>query len=1336
MPNDCPSREELLSLVRGDLSDAGPKSLERHLETCADCQQFLEHLSAGYLNRTPRLAPPAPSLLLEQVLRQLREYEATAGVAADPSLEPGVAPQSFGDYEILGELGRGGMGVVYRARQVSLNRTVALKLILAGQLASPAEVRRFQNEAEAAARLDNPGIVPIYEVGEHDGRHFLSMKLVEGEPLSARLGKLRAQQSPRQMATLVSRVAQAVHYAHQRSILHRDLKPANILLDSEDQPHLTDFGLAKLLESDAALTHSQAVMGTPDYLSPEVAAGRARDVTTAADIFSLGAILYELLTGSPPFHADTAAATIQRVLNEEPRPLRAVAPGVPRDLETIALKCLEKDPARRYASAAEVAEELDRFARGETILARPVTPPERVWRWARRKPALATLVVALHLVFAAGLAGILWQWQRADRHAAEESAQRQRAETFARNEVAQHRRAEYQRSELLLAQGKLALPLALLARELRGDPTNTLLAARIRSVLDSRGVCVPVGQPLQHPGPIRLARYSTDGVTIITVGDEPAARLWDAKTLKPHVMLRHGEAVRITGLIAIPGSPLIATVTDRGAVRLWNSQDGEAVGRLVHGREVPLIATSPDGRILVSVSEHMLRVCELPSGRQLASATPRPGGPPRSVQFSMDGRFIVTAGPAATELWEANSLQRLAELPGAREAKFAPDGDHVLLNRSEFWNWRETRRLGAQFETGEEPIFGAEFSPDSRSLLLAAGDWGARLLNIETLTLRVPVLTHEQPVKHVAFSRDGSMMLTISASGLVSVWDVRSGEQLAEPIHHQDEVMSAEFSPDNRRLLILLSRGEAQVRELRLHGARSRRFFHGDLVTSVQFVAEGKQVFTTSRDGTAQVWERDTGRAVFPSLKHAGGVIRAAVSHDGQWLATVGADHAARIWNARTGEAKHPPLKHVGVPHLVEFDATGARLLTGANDGVARVWNTTNGTLLLEVKQLDLITAAHFSPDAKQILTASRDGLAQLWDAQTGKPVFKPFEHGNAVVAAAFTPDGIQFATGSRDRLLQIWDRQTGREAGPPLEHPAGLRPGALHFNQNGGQVVTAAGNSAYVWHVENGRPVCPPLDHTDLVLDAQFSPDGRIIATASRDDTARFWDLATGLPLSEPLPHGARVECLAFSPDGRWLATAAADGSVHLWEVPVLTAPAPEWLADLAEGLGRQKVNYADHVEPVRPNDFVALRDKIVNSTATDEFTAWAKWLLNVNASRPISPHARITSAEYAELLAGSGRVENLREAARLAPTNQQVHALLARALLAEAPTKPDLLREADWQSRLAELLAPENAEAKELREAVHAVLTNSPVAVLSIPGSKATKARPTTTSKLPVQP
>ncbi len=343
----------------------------------------------------------------------------TAPVPADGHAEangepaPGALIRYFGDYEIQAEIGRGGMGVVYKARQISLNRLVALKMLRSVALASDEEVRRFRNEAEAVARLDHPHIVPVYEVGEHDGRHYFTMKLIAGPSLHESLRPFGA--DPKAAARLVADVAEAVHHAHQRGILHRDLKPSNILLDELGRPHVTDFGLAKRVGGGEGLTVSGVVLGTPAYMAPEQAGGHKRLVTTLSDVYGLGAVLYALLTGAAPFGGETALETLDLVRTQPPVPPSRVNPKVPLDLETICLKCLEKDPARRYASAQALADDLSRYLAGDPILARPVRMWERVVMWARRSPAIAGLLGLVALVSALGLGGVIWQWRAAVR---------------------------------------------------------------------------------------------------------------------------------------------------------------------------------------------------------------------------------------------------------------------------------------------------------------------------------------------------------------------------------------------------------------------------------------------------------------------------------------------------------------------------------------------------------------------------------------------------------------------------------------------------------------------------------------------------------------------------------------------------------------------------------------------------------------------------------------------------------------------------------------------------------------------------------------------------------
>jgi hypothetical protein len=407
MPShECVTEEELRAYVLGDLPELRAETISCHLESCPKCGKAAERLDG--------LTDPLLLSLqraLGAVAHDTPVHPAEAATLAGdskPSLdlaESGPTMRRVGGYELLKELGRGGMGVVFRARQLSANRVVALKMILAGQLASANEVQRFRAEAEAAAQLDHVHIVPIYEVGDFDGQPFFSMKLVEGDSLSSHLRRLSA--DPRACVQLLATVSRAIHHAHQRGIIHRDLKPANILVDERGQPHVTDFGLARRVEDGSGPTLSGAIVGTPSYMAPEQAASK-KSLTTAVDVYALGAILYEMLTGQPPFRADSTLETVLQVLERAPEAPHTLNPKVNRDLELICLKCLAKDPAGRYASAEALAQDLERWLAGEPLSVRPPSLAAVFRFWLRQNFGAAGWMVVIGLGFGLLSGFVVW----------------------------------------------------------------------------------------------------------------------------------------------------------------------------------------------------------------------------------------------------------------------------------------------------------------------------------------------------------------------------------------------------------------------------------------------------------------------------------------------------------------------------------------------------------------------------------------------------------------------------------------------------------------------------------------------------------------------------------------------------------------------------------------------------------------------------------------------------------------------------------------------------------------------------------------------------------------
>lgn len=371
-------------------------------ETLELLDKYLAQLQAGerpdreaILRRHPELAPTLDCIdTLESIAPPAVPHSAAAMAGQPESTAAGEEmPRDFGDYELLAEIGRGGMGVVYRARQKDLDRTVAIKMILSSNLASADHVRRFRDEARAAAGVRHSNVVHIHEVGQHHGQHYFTMEYVEGESLAERIG--RGLLDPQTAARLVAKVAQAVDHLHQHGIVHRDLKPSNVLLDADGEPYVTDFGLAKFFAGGSSATATGVIAGTPCYMAPEQAAGRNAEVGPASDVYSLGAILYEVLTGRPPFFRDSPLDTLLEVLGSEPPPPRQLNRSIPRELERICLKCLSRSPGDRYASAAALADDLDHFLKGEAIEARPPGLLQHLWSWIRRQPALASRVGTL-----------------------------------------------------------------------------------------------------------------------------------------------------------------------------------------------------------------------------------------------------------------------------------------------------------------------------------------------------------------------------------------------------------------------------------------------------------------------------------------------------------------------------------------------------------------------------------------------------------------------------------------------------------------------------------------------------------------------------------------------------------------------------------------------------------------------------------------------------------------------------------------------------------------------------------------------------------------------------
>jgi eukaryotic-like serine/threonine-protein kinase len=1055
----------------------------------------------------------------------------TVGRPLDSSRLPGPG-SCFGDYELLTEIARGGMGVVYRARQVSLQRLVALKMIRDGRLASAEEVERFRREAEAAAALEHAHIVPVYEVGEHEGRCYFSMKWIEGGSLAERLAALGSRPSSdcRGAAQLVVSAARAVHHAHQHGILHRDLKPANILLQkhittnhtnntnkntkekeielkaenaantddsacyscvlcdswSDFFPMVTDFGLAKRVAGGGVPTRSGLIVGTPSYMAPEQAAG-SKGLTTAVDVWGLGAILYELLTGRPPFQAESTLEVLRQVQEGEPPRPRALNPRVDRDLETICLKCLRKEPQSRYGSAEALADDLTRWLEGKPIQARPATLAERLYKWARRRPATAALAFTLAAILPTALLLISWKWYDAvaARHEMEEQKrqveeQRRRADRWVVRYSLESALNLLERGQV--PRGMLGLTNTLeYVNEARfsAEETEQLRRPIVANLAAWYDRLPPLRNLLPHSTPLLAAAFLADGERVATLDDSGCLRIWDASsTVESERALLSGQ--HLFAAAFSPDTHLLATAGDDEVVRLWDVESGKCLDTL-----------------------------RPPTNQRL--------GPIRAVAISPTGWVAAGGDEAVIDLWSISGSKWLDRLRGhAREITtlaFGPRGDLLASGSDD-----RTVRLWDLVDKKKQHICQGHMMGDS---------------------------SHHSGVLSVAFSPDGKTLISGSKDHTAKLWKTEDGTPLLW--------------------------NDATKVPLELQ--------HQDAVQAVAFSADGKQVMTGSVDRTAQLWDARTGRPIDPPLEHPGAVDTAVFGSNGLFL-TAGRDATVRVWSGVPEQNWLHAFSHKDSVMAVALSPDG-RLAATSNGRDAFLWSTETGLCLVDPRRglsgdassrhQEDIWAIAFSPDGHSLLTASNDGSVRWWDTESRRPVLdgsgqpKIIELGHRGRALAFSSDGGRILTGGSTSAaeeirgaVRLWDCRRDPPRGETLTQNEIVWQVAL--SPDGRAAAVAAGDeTAQLWDITRRQPIGSPLAHQNRVVALDFSPDGRLLATGSTDKTARLWDAATGEPAGDPFDHGGAVWGVAFV-DARTLVTGCRDGRVRLWDLPTRSPIGPPW--------------------------------------------------------------------------------------------------------------------------------------------------------------------------------
>ena len=1018
---------------------------------------------------------------LETVLEPLGE---AAGETHFPALKAGSnrsidteKVSRFGDYELLEEIARGGMGIVYRARQVSLDRIVAVKMLLAGPWAGKDFVQRFRTEAAAAASLQHVNIVAIHEVGFAEGQHFFAMDYVEGLTLAQLVAK--GPLPARQAATYLKAIAEAIHFAHERNVLHRDLKPSNVLIDSAtDQPRVTDFGLAKRLEAETELTLSGQLLGSPNYVSPEQAAAKRGTVGKRSDVYSLGAILYHLLTGRPPFQGETLTEVLRQLADNDPPAPRLLTPRVPHDLETICLECLQKEPSRRYQTAQELAEELGRFLRDEPILARPVTRAESAWRWCRRKPALASLGAALVLVFTLGFAGTLWEWRQAVHHAQAEAEQRQRAD---RDLYTADMNLAYQAWEdgsLQDAQDFLQAHLPQAGKnDLRGFEWRYLWnLCRDESIGTFTNIHFAVGAGVGRHGLVLAA----DGKMVIAASGDTLKWL-DMQKQREVQTLSVGTNAITALAMAIDQPGLVAYRTDRVKALSPNRQallGGGLPSELGGGPyDNGKFALSWDGSLLAASTDNStVGIFDVESGQQLGAYF-RLAGIENVVglAFSPDAKYLA-CGTSETKIHilEAPELKEVREFKAHTaficSLAFNPTGTKLVSGSADshlrVWSFPDCRPL-ADLHGHLGGIDDVAISPDGLRLASVGNDHTVQLWNLANLGARATFLHgHRRAITSVLFSMDGNQLYTGSDDGSVKAWDVSSQES-TNSLGVSDWSDEVAFSPDGTL---------AAVADFNLHKAvlwrlSDRRRLgtvgeYSDPCRGVKFSPDGKLLVTGGE--TVQVWSVSPTKRLFTLPEVADG------------------------YSSR-GFAFHPVKSLLAV---WSFDL--------------RFWDLQNFQRmnLLADAPTNGVTSVVFSPDGKWIAIGMLNGRVSIWNLVTGRLSYSFHEHSASINALCFSHDGALLASGGEDKGVVLHDVRRWRM----IEHLDGHRDrvSALAFAPDDKTLVsTSSDGTIRFWSMANHRVALTLTHDRGPVNCVAFSPDGNLMATSGTGGKAILWPAA-----------------------------------------------------------------------------------------------------------------------------------------------------------------------------------------------------------------------------------
>ena len=1121
----------------------------------------------------------------------------------------------FGDYQLLEEIARGGMGAIFRARQISLNRIVAVKVILLGQFATVNDVRRFHAEAESAALLRHEGIVPIYAYGEYEGNPYFSMQFVEGTTLaelitSKALDCITA-------ARLLSSIAEAVAYAHSKGIIHRDLKPSNILINGHGKPIITDFGLAKRSDTDPNLTGTGQIIGTPNYMSPEQASGLNHLISTRSDIYSLGAILYAMCSGRPPFDGGTMIETLKQVTTTLPLPLQRSNCKVDRDLETIAFKCLDKNPASRYQSASELKEDLHRFLNHEPILASATSPATRAWRWCRRNPALAflsSIVATMVLVLAVGGPIVAYRQSKLQKSTKESLEKQNRLAKELRSSTAEINanlvRIYTERGDAAINAGNQLAALPSYTAALRGSieagQREWGHRFRVGSILQHAAVPTSMKELPSQPAATALSQNKKYVACTTRTG---ALCIWNLKTKKnffTQISQRRIPSATLqffaddTKLLHTTGNHLRVLDVDSPAIPLLDIQmDAIIRAAVVDASNEFCLVGKRNGQVtLININTGaIIYRCEKHKGTV------------RSVAISAKaGRFISACEQGTTKLFDLQTgklINSVSQKEDINYVEFSPDGEKYLAcsddNTLLILDSKTGLPYGSTIQCSSN-IQVARFNHASSKIATGTSKSTIQIWDIETSERVGNSMKHNNSIRSLTFNDDDTLLVSSSTDHTACVWDTQTGAPICPPMPHSYIVESSFFMPGDAVLTIS---GDRMIRQWQLPS--TAQFFtnskSGVINNTFAISPSGSILITGGTDGLIRVTETTGANPRRWLIDHGKEITCLAVSADHNLFAVGDTTSNTTIHrlpdptqettdsNVQTSSTGTVlvEMKDNQDTKLVslKFSPDGTKLLALHDGNEAFVFETKEGKLLYTLRQSRSLLDAVFSGDGKQILSASRDGTAKLWDANTGDFTGTGVVHKDYVDSCAISPDGKYIATGSRDHTATVVDVDTGKAIAPPLQHHGGIV--SITFAPDGKSVATGSRDGvARIWNLHQlDMPISMQAGFGRVYV--KYTPDGKILLTAN-EEQIRLWDTVDGKSLGTVLNHNSEVTEFSLNSNSNTVTSCDAQGRIRTWFLPSADMSPIHQLENKVELVTGYRADFRKGLEILTPHELSEL--------------------------------------------------------------------------------------------------------------------------------------------------